>query len=1003
MTFLRGIFIGIMCASGVFITYSTAQADTDTREPECKYEGKQIPQGLTCDPKGQGIVKPKIDTPLLPPHKPKSLYTPTCEPMAKTSKQVISCFIKECQPGFALTDYNRDKLKKGKKDFLKMGSDCKPTKCGPSKFWQQKSIVDYLLKSDLKKNIYKPYYTKPADPSVARWVSGCAKVKCTPGTIDDNATAYYLTQYDPEIWPQKNKLEDCRIFDCKPGYTVNTARTKCEPNEQPNNNTITYDLQGGRWPEDPGLTTYDPTQDTDIGTKPEKENYIFMGWCIDSPTCASPVNAIPSGKSGQIKLYARWKQETIAQLSNAEKVNELENIEFPEQTTCSPLDLYNLNAIEGILKENKCIPTKCKNEFGNANNEPENGACLQKNVDAPEKFVITLEQNGGTGCEDALETYTRGEPMSVACLPTKGGFVFDGWYRDAEFKESASKAKEEQIKQQMQENGYGDGDINYKNTIFITANDSGDKTFYAKWIQKEKNTPRTECTEPEKAVHPNAVAFEYTDGVCKPTACKENYNLQGGKCVKSNLQQAQEDYDAAKENEQSLANRTLGSLSMAATGIGGMELAQGLAEQNADKQAEADMTAYISTFNCKVGDKRYKGGETGVELPGANQLTQLYQEYTTLAADLKARKEALGKAPGIESEVILDKANMGLYDNVGHGIENGAYASLYRASKGNENDIQKLQDQQDASKKRVTAGAVVGGVGAVGGIIGNIAINSNGTTRTTSVADGEPANNIEISASNGDDELILAQRSIDDYEEDDYLDDQSFQLQDQSDNTGSTESTPKAQTFGCGVGSNIVASLKGCSSTYATQAELTKCTTCIENAGTYENGRCYIEIIGWACLGKGWTGKGTPNPIPCDAANRYNDCHIIRKYVDAEKPFVCDPVELMPGKKAVLSGCGRHGWTAGDKHPPMNIGGGGKEQDCKLPLVNNTDWRKMYTKGSAIGIVYNGKTTVTANWCMPAANSSPWNNKNHTGNSIHLSPTSLMAGGERKDKWFSLN
>ncbi len=40
-----------------------------------------------------------------------------------------------------------------------------------------------------------------------------------------------------------------------------------------------------------------------------------------------------------------------------------------------------------------------------------------------------------------------------------------------------------------------------------------------------------------------------------------------------------DNYRALKENEQSLENRTLTSTTMAATGVGGMELAQGLAEQ----------------------------------------------------------------------------------------------------------------------------------------------------------------------------------------------------------------------------------------------------------------------------------------------------------------------------------------------------------------------------------------------------------------------------------------
>ncbi|MBP9999787.1 MAG: hypothetical protein KBT14_03810, partial [Proteobacteria bacterium] len=171
----------------------------------------------------------------------------------------------------------------------------------------------------------------------------------------------------------------------------------------------------------------------------------------------------------------------------------------------------------------------------------------------------------------------------------------------------------------------------------------------------------------------------------------------------------------------------LGGLTMAATGIGGMELAQGLSEQKADKDAEADMSRYIETFQCKIGEQGAKinGGDTNISTPGANQLINLYQEYVNLAADLRERKQALGMRAGIEAEVILDKASTGLYDDKGTGIENGTYASLYRASQGNQQDADKLSDLKDTSKKRVIGGAVAAGVGVIGGIVGNLVINKD--------------------------------------------------------------------------------------------------------------------------------------------------------------------------------------------------------------------------------------------------------------------------------------
>ena len=188
---------------------------------------------------------------------------------------------------------------------------------------------------------------------------------------------------------------------------------------------------------------------------------------------------------------------------------------------------------------------------------------------------------------------------------------------------------------------------------------------------------------------------------------------------------AEQAYADAKDKEQSTANKMLGGLSMAATGIGAMQMAQGLSEQSADADAARDMDAYLATMQCRVGDNVYKLGDAGIDVGGTNQLTELYQQYVDLAADLKERKTALGMKSGIESQVVMDSAKMGLYDDKGNGIENGTYASLYRASRGNEKDKKAFDDAKDTSRNRVKYGTIAAGVGVVGGVIGNELINGD--------------------------------------------------------------------------------------------------------------------------------------------------------------------------------------------------------------------------------------------------------------------------------------
>ncbi|MBP3316781.1 MAG: hypothetical protein J6L70_04255 [Alphaproteobacteria bacterium] len=190
-----------------------------------------------------------------------------------------------------------------------------------------------------------------------------------------------------------------------------------------------------------------------------------------------------------------------------------------------------------------------------------------------------------------------------------------------------------------------------------------------------------------------------------------------------------EAYEAAKEKEQSFANRMLGGLAIGASGIGGMQMASAMAEQNADADAERDMRAYLATFHCNYGDgQNIKYGETNIELPGAAELIPLYAEYVTLANDLKTRKEQLGMKPGIESEPILNSATTGLYDDVAVDKTSGAYTSLARALQNpNGEDAKKWSETRDEIAKKLKTGAIVGGVGIAGGAVGNVLINHTDT------------------------------------------------------------------------------------------------------------------------------------------------------------------------------------------------------------------------------------------------------------------------------------
>ena len=197
--------------------------------------------------------------------------------------------------------------------------------------------------------------------------------------------------------------------------------------------------------------------------------------------------------------------------------------------------------------------------------------------------------------------------------------------------------------------------------------------------------------------------------------------------TKSRLDALIERYNEAKENEQSLANRTLTAATTAATGLGMMTAASARAEQKADADAEQDMSAYLATFKCEYGrGLTAKAGNEEITLPGGNELLEYYSEYKSLADNLKNTKKALGLRPGIEQEIVYDKAQSNLYKYSSTGITQGAFTSLSRALTDTEGaDAEKWNTQKEESSQKLKGGAVAAGAGVAGGVVGNAAMNTD--------------------------------------------------------------------------------------------------------------------------------------------------------------------------------------------------------------------------------------------------------------------------------------
>lgn len=224
---------------------------------------------------------------------------------------------------------------------------------------------------------------------------------------------------------------------------------------------------------------------------------------------------------------------------------------------------------------------------------------------------------------------------------------------------------------------------------------------YKQQLEQNVETAKSSSTTTEESGDKVATAEE--------SAAEDNKR----KYTPEEIAKLEEEARAAKEREQSGANKMLGGLSMAAAGIGGMQLMQGMAEKKADEDAKADMEAYMSTIKCGHGGaKNIPYNESGHTPEESRQLADARLKYTVLATKLKSAKESLDMQPGIESELIIDTTN-GLYDNSGTdtgGIQHHFDTATERADSG-------------SGQKRMIAGGVAAGAGVIGGVVGNAAIN----------------------------------------------------------------------------------------------------------------------------------------------------------------------------------------------------------------------------------------------------------------------------------------
>ena len=171
-----------------------------------------------------------------------------------------------------------------------------------------------------------------------------------------------------------------------------------------------------------------------IPSRPTKDGYTFAGWYKDAGL-TTPFNFATETINADITLYAKWNENPPAPTSYTVTFNTNGGSAVNPQTITA-----------GGLVTKPAAPTKDGYTFAGWYKDaglttPFNFATETINADitlyakwnenppAPTSYTVTFNTNGGTAINP--QTITAGGHVTIPTAPTKDGYTFAGWYKDA--------------------------------------------------------------------------------------------------------------------------------------------------------------------------------------------------------------------------------------------------------------------------------------------------------------------------------------------------------------------------------------------------------------------------------------------------------------------------------------------------------------------------------------------------------------------------------------------
>lgn len=195
------------------------------------------------------------------------------------------------------------------------------------------------------------------------------------------------------------------------------------------------------------------TDDTPLATEATRPGYDFLGWYSNPEFTGDPVTVVEAGTAKDLVVYPKFeaKENTITFVTNSSLI--LPDMKYMTNENVLVEDLEDLPhaTFAGWFLTIDCSGSRVYIISRNSLVGDNTLYALWE----PNRHIINYTLNGGEFGENYPRYYTS-DGVELA-YPAKTGFVFAGWFDNADFSGSA--------------------------VISIPTGQEGEKSFYAKWIE----------------------------------------------------------------------------------------------------------------------------------------------------------------------------------------------------------------------------------------------------------------------------------------------------------------------------------------------------------------------------------------------------------------------------------------------------------------------------------------------------------------------------------------